>query len=133
MVTSCILTLFGAISFAVWLGDVVTGDSVCAALGLCEARPVLALSGGAAVVPAVAIRRDARLREVNFQAALAAAFGLAFVALIALVGGVASRFTPALPVAAVMFALATALVWSLSRPSAKEWFTSGPVHRSKPT
>jgi hypothetical protein len=126
VLTSWILILLGVANLAVSIADLVTGDSVCTALGLCRARGFLgSFSAMAAAVPVAVARRDARLRESAFHFALFVALLVGFVALGALVLGVLAGFSAALLVPVFMFALATVLAWSLSRPSAKAWFTPG--------
>ncbi len=75
--------------------------------------------------PSRARQREARVRELAFQAALLAAMLLGFLVLATLVslvaGGVSARDLFVL----VDFVLLVAFTWALSRPGAKAWFDAG--------
>jgi hypothetical protein len=136
VVTSCVLGLLGILSIAVWAIDIFADDFAtewlsAAGRGGGSLRFLITpLFGVALLVPGMVRRRDAPGRELAHQLALLVALLLGLPAL--LVSGVAA-FTRHLDagVAGVLgaFGLAVALAWSLSRPSAREWFAENPEAR----
>jgi hypothetical protein len=117
------MALLGVASAIIGVVDLLTRDSVSAALGT-RGYTLVSFYVMAAVVPVAAVRRDGRIRELAFQSALLAAMLLGFVALFtgvaAFMRGVDANFV----LSWVMFVLALALASSLSRASAKAWFSS---------
>jgi hypothetical protein len=122
---ACVVALLGVASVVVWAVDLLTDDSVTAALGTRAFgslfSPLFVL---AAIVPRAVVKRDDRLRELSFHFALLAAMLLGFIALFALVAAFTRGVNANFVVSWSVFALAAVLTWSLSRPSAKRWFRS---------
>ncbi len=125
--TACVVALLCVASIVIWAADLVTRDSVTAALGTRAFGSLVSpLFMMAATVPMAAVRRDGRLRELSFHFALFAAMLLGFAALatlvVAFIRGVDANFV----VSWGVFIPAVVLASSLSRPSAKAWFSSPP-------
>ena len=123
--TACAVALLGVAAIVVWAVDLLTDDSVTAALGTRAfgslINPLFVL---AAMVPKAALERDERLRQLSFQFALLAAMLLGFIALVALVAALMRGADANFVVSWSVFALAVVLASSLSRPSAKAWFSA---------
>ncbi len=136
VVTSCVLGLLGVLSIAIWTLDIFADDVAtrwlsAAGRGGGSLRFLFSpLFGMALVVPGMARRRDAPGRELACQLALLVALLLGFPALLASGFAAATRHVDA-GVAGMLgaFGLAVALAWSLSRPSARAWFGTGPEAR----
>jgi hypothetical protein len=125
VVTACVVALLGIASIVVWAVDLLTDDSITSALGTRAFGSLISpLFVLAAIVPKAALKRDERLRELSFQFALLAAMLLGFVALVALVAAFMRGVNANSVVSWSVFALAVVLASSLSRPSAKAWFSS---------
>lgn len=125
VVTAYVIAFLGIASIVIWVVDLFTGGAATHAVGTRAFGSLISpLYGMAFMVPLAAARRDGRVRELAFQFALLGAMLLGFIALLALVmafmRGVDANVVASLGV----FALAVLLASSLSRPSAKAWFTS---------
>lgn len=131
--TACVVATLGAFSLVVLAIDLLTDHSASAALGTRAfgsfVNPLLAM---AINVPRAAVKRDERLRELSFHFALLMAMLLGFVALFTLVPAFMGGGDADLVLSWSVFLLAVVLAWSLSRPTAKAWFTSAPVLPSRP-
>lgn len=132
---SCVLSLLGLVSIAIWTIDLLSDDSasrwVGAALGVGYGSlrslftPLYTL---ALIILPAALRRDARRRELAFQFALLTALLLGFMALfVSVLAVVQHRIDAGFAGSVVAFGLAVVLAWSLSRPSAKAWFRPPPA------
>ncbi|HEY6001479.1 MAG TPA: hypothetical protein VIV57_01315 [Anaeromyxobacter sp.] len=131
--TSWALGLLGILSFAVWAVDLF-GDDVAtrwlsaAGRGGGSLRFLFSpLFGVALLVPGMVRRRDAPGGALAYQLALLVSVLLGLPALLASGVAALTRHLDA-GVAGVLgaFGLAVVLAWSLSRPSAREWFTATP-------
>ncbi len=127
--TSCVIALLGVVSIAVSIGDLLSGGSVRPWLGVRNTGLLLSpLYASALALPLAAVRRDGRVRELSFHLALFAALLVGLVALFTLVlAALMGRVDARVGEAFFVFALAVVVAWSLSRPSAKAWFTSPPT------
>ncbi|HET9554434.1 MAG TPA: hypothetical protein VFP50_15835 [Anaeromyxobacteraceae bacterium] len=76
------------------------------------------------MIPLTAARRDGRVRELAFHLALLAAMLLGFMALFSLALALEHGVDASVIAALGVFSLAALLTWSLSRPTAKAWFTA---------
>lgn len=125
VVTAHVIVLLGVASFVIWAIDLFTGGAGTRALGTRALGSLISpLFMFAYLVPLAAARRDGRMRELAFQFALLWAMLLGFLAVFALVSAFMQGVDANAVVSLGVFALAVLLASSLSRPSAKAWFTS---------
>ncbi len=124
VVTACVVALFGVAAVAIWAVDLFTGGAASAGLGTTFGSLVGYLALPAGTIPLAAMRRDGRLRALSFQVALLAAMLLGFVALAELVIAFVVGVSADSVIILIAFALSVVLASSLSRPSAKAWFTA---------
>lgn len=128
--TASLLAVIGLVSTALVIADVADHDAairwVTAALGTREGVvrllfTPLYLSGF--IVVRAALRRDGRTREIALPVAVFTAVSLGFLCLgMSIVASVDSAVNGGDVGMLFVFVLASLLAWSLSRPSAKEWF-----------
>jgi hypothetical protein len=126
VVTSWVIALLGVVALAVSVADFVTGHSFATGWGARVLGPLVQPGLVAAVgVPVAATRRDERARAFAFHIALLASILLGFVAAGALALTIAiGRLDARVVNTFLVLALAVVLASSLSRRSAKAWFTS---------
>jgi len=132
--TACLIALLGAVSAAIWIADAAAGGWatrwLSTALHVHESTFQRAASPlylvAIAIVP-IALRRDARQARTALHLTLLAAITLG-VMTFGLSGSAAALRRPDAGLAAMLLVLALIglLAWSLSRPSARAWFASGP-------
>jgi hypothetical protein len=129
--SACLLALLGALSAAVWIADAVAGGAgtrwASAALGGYSGafgRTTSPLFLAAAAVVPVVLGRDARKVRVVVQLALLATITLGMMAL-GFTGSAARTLRLDAELVASLFAPAMLglMAWSLTRPSAREWFS----------
>lgn len=128
--TASLLAIIGLLSTALVVADVADHDAaiewVSAALGTRESIVRLLFTPlylSAFVVVRAARRRDGRTHEIALPVTVFVAVSLGFLSLgMSIVATVDSNVDGGDVIMLLIFALASLLAWSLSRPSAKEWF-----------
>lgn len=138
--TASLLAVVGLVSTVLVIADVADHDAairwVTSALGAREGVVRLLFTPlylSAFVVVRAALRRDGRTREIALPVAVFTAVSLGFLCLgMSIVASIDENVDGGDVGMLLVFALAALLAWSLSRPSAKQWFDAARDRESPP-